>query len=229
MTYYTEKCMSAQIDIVALRERIAEEEFDYQSLMHALREYAGPRNRVTTLLDSGDIIRVKKGLYVFGQRLRRRPVSRELLSNLIYGPSYVSREYALRFHGFIPEQVHTITAMTTGRSRSFHTPLGAFTYTSIPLSAYPAGIVRKNAEDRSFFLAAPEKALADQVYAHSNLQLRSAGDIERYLLEDLRINAADLQELRPSLLRKILATAASKRVQFLMNYLLRILEKTADE
>jgi predicted transcriptional regulator of viral defense system len=221
--------MAAQIDIVALRERITEEEFDYQTLMHALREYVHPRNRVTTLLQRGDIIRVKKGLYVFGQRLRRRPVSRELLSNLINGPSYVSREYALRFHGFIPEQVHTITAMTTGRSRSFHTPLGAFTYTSIPLSAYPVGIVRESAEGRSFFLAAPEKALADQVYAHRNLQLRSVADVERYLLDDLRIEAADLQTLNPSLLRSIRASASSKRVQFLMNYLLRLLEEIADE
>jgi hypothetical protein len=221
--------MTTQVDIQTLRERITEEEFDYQTLMHALREYVRPRNRVTALLRSGDIIRIKKGLYVFGQRFRRRPVSRELLSNLMYGPSYVSREYALRFHGFIPEQVHTLTAMTTGRSRSFHTPLGDFAYTSIPLSAYPVGIVRENAGGRGFYLAAPEKALADHVYAQSNLQLRSVGDVERFLLDNLRIEASDLQKLNLSMLKEIFTTSASKRVQFLMNYLVRLLESNKDE
>ena len=48
-------------------------------------------------------MRIRKGLYAFGEPLRRAPISRELLANLIYGPSYISLDYALSYHGLIPE------------------------------------------------------------------------------------------------------------------------------
>ncbi len=78
-----------------IRKMIPYEEFDYQTLLGALKGYARPRDRITALLRKGVIIRVKKGLYVFGEHERRRPYSREILANLIYGPSYISLEYAL--------------------------------------------------------------------------------------------------------------------------------------
>ena len=92
-----------------LREQIGREEFDYPALMGALSQYANPRDKVTSLLRRGTIVRVKKGLYVFGEAYRRRPYSRELLANLIYGPSFVSLDYALAFHGLISERVEVIT------------------------------------------------------------------------------------------------------------------------
>jgi hypothetical protein len=83
------------MDTLLLRQRIEHEEFDYQILLDALREYSNPRDKISDLLDKGVIIRVKKGLYVFGVQYRRRPIVREILANLIYGPSYLSLEYAL--------------------------------------------------------------------------------------------------------------------------------------
>lgn len=50
---------------------------------------------MTALLRKKAIIRVKKGLYVFGPEVRRRPFSLEVLANTIYGPSYISLQYAL--------------------------------------------------------------------------------------------------------------------------------------
>ena len=76
---------------------ILSEEFDYQALLAALNGYARPRDRITELIRKGEIIRVKKGIYVPGAKRRRRPFSREVLANLIYGPSYISLEYALAF------------------------------------------------------------------------------------------------------------------------------------
>ena len=65
------------------------EEFDYNFAMSALSEYKNPRIEINDLLKKGEIIRVKKGLYVFGPDLAREPYSRETLANLIYGPSYI--------------------------------------------------------------------------------------------------------------------------------------------
>lgn len=108
--------------IVELRRNIAGEEFDYQVLLDSLRDYKRPRDRITELLKKKEIIRVKKGIYVFGEKYARRPFSREILANMIYGPSYISLDYALHYFGLIPERVEAVTSVTTKRSRRFSTP-----------------------------------------------------------------------------------------------------------
>ena len=40
-----------------------------------------------------------------------------LLSTSIYGPSYISFEYALYFYGLIPERVDTITCATYNKKK----------------------------------------------------------------------------------------------------------------
>ena len=60
----------------ALRKMVPHEEFDYQMLLHALKDYAHPRDKITDLLRKGAIVRVKKGLYIFGEDYRRNPYSR---------------------------------------------------------------------------------------------------------------------------------------------------------
>src|SRR5512139_134130 len=120
-----------------LRGRIEGEEFDYQVLLHSLKRYERPRDKITSLLRHGAIIRVKKGIYVFGPKYARRPFSREILANMIYGPSCISLDFALHYHGLIPERVEAITSVTTGRSRRFTTPVGMFFYHQIPLAHGP--------------------------------------------------------------------------------------------
>src|SRR5450759_4428928 len=115
--------------------------------MEGLRRYARPRDRVTTLLNRRAIIRVKKGLYIFGPTYRRAPYSRELLANLIYGPSCVSLEYALSYYGLTPERVDSVTSVTTGKSRTFDTPVGRFTYWPVPERVFPIGIERVETGD----------------------------------------------------------------------------------
>jgi hypothetical protein len=88
-----------------LRRRVDGEEFDYQTLLDSLKKYECPRDKITSLLRQGAIIRVKKGVYVFGPKYTRRPFSREILANMIYGPSCISLDFALHYHGLIPERV----------------------------------------------------------------------------------------------------------------------------
>ncbi len=114
------------IPIEQIRSQIEGDVFDYSQLMLALSNYRKPRDSVSSLLKRGHIIRVRKGLYVFGQIWRRTPLALEHLANLVYGPSAISLDYALAWYGLIPERVNTITSITTGRSRQFLTPLGIF-------------------------------------------------------------------------------------------------------
>ena len=69
----------------SIHKHIEHEEFDYQTLLHSLSQYARPRDKISDLLRKGIIIRVKKGIYIFGEDYRRRPFSHEILANLIYG------------------------------------------------------------------------------------------------------------------------------------------------
>ncbi len=181
---------------VDIRNHIQAEIFDYQTLIDALKGLAYPRNRINDLLRQGVILRVKKGLYVFGDRQRRHPYSKEMLANLVYGPSYVSLDCALAYHGLIPERVEALTSVTPNRSRRFGTPVGLFVYRQIPARAYEAGVVRVEAEDRqAFLIASPEKALADKIISVRGGRIASIAEMGRFLEADLRIDAGALRTL----------------------------------
>ncbi len=198
-----------------LTRLIPYEEFDYQILLTALGDYKRPRDRITSLLRQGSIIRVKKGLYVFGDADRRTRVHREILANLIYGPSYVSLEYALQLYGLIPERVEAVTSVTVGRSREFSTPLGRFTYRAVPLAAFTTGVERVEVElGRAYLLAVPEKALADKLHA-DKAALRTQGDVRAYLDEDLRIEPASIRSLRADRLRNYAERYRSRKIRLL--------------
>ena len=183
----------------AIRRRIQAEEFDYQSLLDGLKEYARPRDKITGLLRCGDIIRVKKGLYIFGEKYRRRPYSREVLANLIYGPSYISLEYALHYHGLIPERVEAVTSVTSGRSHRFSTPVGLFTYRQIPLDAFRVGMDQFDAGSGRFFLmAGPEKALCDKIQQDRGATGSARQELREYLVDQLRLEPEALAALDPA-------------------------------
>jgi hypothetical protein len=191
---------------------VGREEFDYHALMAALSEYANPRDKVTALLRRGDIIRVKKGLYVFGDELRRRPYSRELLANLIHGPSFVSLDSALSFHGLIPERIEVLTSVTTKRPKSFDTPVGSFIYRQSPKSSFHLGMDRVEEGDVAFLIATPERALADKVRDDRGHALRNRGEAARYLFDDLRIDETDFRWLDPAHLEELARALRSRKV-----------------
>jgi len=199
-----------------LRKRVTGEEFDYQMFMDVLREYDRPRAKIGAQLKKKSIIRVKKGLYVFGETLARRPFSREVLANLIYGPSYISLEYALHHHGLIPERVESVTSCTLGRGREFSTPIGHFSYHQIPAAAYALGIDQVDSNtDRSFLIATPEKALADKLYADRGTAITSPEDLRTYVSSHLRIDLAELVHMKASLMARIAAAYRSRKIRWL--------------
>jgi hypothetical protein len=157
--------------------------------------FGAPRNKIQALCRSGEIIRVKKGLYVPGSRPGQAPeIDPWVLSGLIYGPSYVSLEAALAYHGLIPERVDEITCMTSKRAKQFRTPFGRFHYTPISEEAFPAGVRLESGKGGSWFLAEPEKALCDKVITTAGINLRSKQQAMAFLVEDLRIDKDQLRE-----------------------------------
>jgi hypothetical protein len=200
-----------------LRRSIPFEEFDYQTLLDSLRGYAHPRKKITTLLRKGEIIRVKKGLYLFGEKYRRSPYCRELLANLIHGPSCISLEYALHYHGLTPERAETVTSVACSRSRSFDTPVGIFSYRKIPRAAFSVGMDRIELDDgRSFLMAVPEKALADRVVAErGGSSLGTKKGLMRFLNDNLRIDTDVLSAFDIAVLDEAAVAYRSRRLRIL--------------
>jgi len=207
----------------SIRKHISNEEFDYQTLLHSLGRYSRPRDKISDLLRKGVIIRVKKGIYIFGEDYRQRPFSREILANLIYGPSYISLEYALHYFGLIPERVEAVTSVTTGRSRKYATPVGLFRYRMIPLAAFRIGMDRVELDDgRSFLIATPEKALADKIRDDRGNGLQTQGQLLDYLENNLRVDPTALAKLNSERLSAIARRYGSRKLQLLSKLLQRL-------
>ena len=186
-----------------LRQKIQGEIFDYQMLMHCLREYKKPRDKISLLLKNESIIRVRKGIYVFGPHYQKKPISLEILANLIYSPSYISLEYALSKYGLIPERVVAVTSICLNRSKNFQTPLGVFSYSKRSLAVYSLGLTSMEIpQEGHYLIATPEKALVDfisQMEGISNIE-----DMKDHLYENLRMEQSDLKKLSRKLLVEIL-------------------------
>jgi len=211
------------MSILDIRRVIDREIFDYQALLDALKGYAHPRDKITDLIRKKLIIRIKKGLYIFGDDYRRHLYSRELLANLIYGPSYISLEYALHYHGLTPERVESLTSVTTGRSRRFLTPVGLFTYRIIPPRAYQLGMTRVEAGNKqSFLIAGPDKALADKIVADRGIAIRTQTILYEYLVHDLRIDPVVLTEMDPKRIAEFAEKYRSRKLQMFRGLINRL-------
>ncbi len=208
---------------VDIRSRIQTEIFDYQILTDALRDLSAPRDKTTLLIREGVVVRVKKGLYVFGDKYRKYPYSKELLANLVYGPSYVSLDYALAYHGLTPERVEALTSVTPNRSRRFATPVGLFIYRQIPARAYEVGAVRVEAErQQAFLIASPEKALADKIVSVRGGRIASIAEMGRFLEADLRVDVGALRSLSAERIDDFAARYRSLKLRHLGGLMRRI-------
>jgi len=189
--------------IEMIRKRAVTNELDYNFLMDCLSDYKKPRDKISRLIRAGHIIRVKKGLYVFGPKYSIGPYCKETLANLIYGPSYISLEYALAFYGLIPERIEVVTSITNKRNKLFKTPVGIFSYKYIPLQKYSLGVTQLQLDEvHKIIIATKEKALADKVAQIPSIN--TSDDMIKYLTEDLRIDESQLFSLN---LRKLKAIA----------------------
>ena len=183
------------MDIHEIRKLANREEVDYLFLMHSLEDYRQPRNKIQALLRAQDLIRIKKGLYIFGEKVRQELYSKEVLANLIYGPSAISLEYALSYYGLIPERVEVVTSITNNRNKQFQTPISRFEYSYIAPAKYSFGITQIELSPRkTFLIATKEKALADMLMLKTEV-IRSENDLKIHLIENLRIDESNIKEL----------------------------------
>lgn len=186
-------------------------------LLKELKEYASPKSKLSRMAERGEVFPITRGLYETDPN-----VPGYLLAGSIYGPSYISFEYALGYYGMIPEAVYAVTCATfeKKKKKKYETVFGTFTYRDVPSEAFPLGIRLIREGDYFYRIAEPEKALCDQLYTMppvSNIK-----EMRRLLTEDLRIDEAELKKLDANKVCEYVEAYRATNVKRLCSLLRRI-------
>ena len=105
----------------------------------------------------------------------------EFMANTLRAPSYLSLEYVLAKHNFIPEGVATITSITPKSSRQYSNFLGTFSYRNLK-SPLITGYTERSWGNLVIKEATLAKALFDYLY------LKKLASPAQELAVDLRLN-----------------------------------------
>lgn len=177
-------------NIKALRTHIPYEVFEDQDFHLAFKDHtlAAKHKLLSRLLKKGELQKVSRGLYVFGEIWRKKSVSTFTIANKLVAPSYISFESALSHHGLIPESVYVTTSACFQRdNKSFKTPFGVFSFQHVPTSSFALEVESVETPGGHELIATPIKALFDLVYAR-RVSYESLADVEN----DLRIEPAEI-------------------------------------
>jgi hypothetical protein len=161
-----------------------------------LREYDRPNDKIRELIKKGELISIRRGLYIPGPKIDLPSPNNFLIANHLRGPSYVSLESAMSFWGMIPERVFEICSVTLKTSKKYSTPIGRFSYQHVDSPYYSFGIESVTLEPlQTAMIATREKAICDKIILTSGVLLRSISQTTDFLLEDLRIDEDALKTL----------------------------------
>ncbi len=167
-------------------------------LLFQYRHLKDPHHKIQALVKSGKLIPLKRELYETDPN-----VPGFVLANTILGPSYLSFEWALAYHGLIPERVEVYTSATFGikKRKEFQNVFGIFSYQDIPKVVFPYYYNRVESDNRVALIASKEKALCDQLCKLS--PIRGLQDFNNYLFEGLRLDEEAFAGLDRAKMRKI--------------------------
>lgn len=152
-------------------------------LRKELVKYKNPDTKIGRMRENGELYRIRRGFYV-----RDKRILKESVSGLVCGPSYVSFEAALSRYDLIPERVSECTCATFGKQRNTHykNDLGYYSFTNIPIRAFPYGVVLYKQGNYCWNMASPEKAICDLLYTRK--PLKDPKDVLGFLFEGMRID-----------------------------------------
>lgn len=159
----------------------------------------------------GLLIQLKRGLYMIQRPFQKTHYDEFEIAQIIYGPSYISLESALSYHGWIPEKVTVCTSATVKRSKKFTTDIANFTYLHTPIKSFMLQVRRTVTSNSTFLIAEPWKAVADHIYA-CNRPWQSLTD----MISDMRIDEDLLLDTDLMQLKHLSTSYASIKVRKLL-------------
>ncbi len=137
------------------------------------------------------------------------------LASYIYGPSYLSFEYALSYYGLIPERVSTYTSASFNKNKTkkHMTLYGNYIYKDVPKLAFPYEVSAIEENGYVYHIATKEKALCDKLYDLKPIS--SVKDLRLILFSDLRIDETSFTLLDKSKLNFLIPKYKSKNLMLL--------------
>ena len=181
------------------------------------RDFTDVNGKIHREVKKGNLIKLTQGLFETDKH-----ISGKYLAGRIYGPSYLSFDYALSLYGLIPESTQkTFTSATFNKRKAkrYQNYFGLFTYRDIPQEVFPYEVLLHEENGYSYQIATPEKALCDKLYTIpccSNLTKLST-----VLFDDLRIDRDGFQKLNKEILFQIGPLYHSTTINLLMKYMRR--------
>ena len=153
-----------------------------------LGDYSAILAKASALVKKGDLIRIKRGLYCLSPEVSGQDLNLPVIANTLYAPSYLSFESALAVYGLIPESVAETMSACTKRGKRFQTPVGLFSYQTVPADWFAIGIRSLPTDAGNILIASPEKALGDLLLTRTHLRITSPKSLRTFLEEDLRFD-----------------------------------------
>lgn len=186
-------------------------------LKEKYKNYSDINGKIKRDIDNNVLFPVVRGIYETDKN-----TSGFLLASYIYGPSYLSFEYALSFHNLIPERVVVYTSATFNKRRNklYKNAFGYYMYRDIPKTAFPYFVKTYVDGPYSYFIASPEKALCDLLYTLP--PVNSVKALEQLLFENLRIDRTEFSNLNFKDILFLSTKYISNNIQFLKKLVERI-------
>jgi hypothetical protein len=199
------------MDFRRIVKEYTEAPIPHHVVMEMLYEYSRPNDKISELVRNGELLSVRRGLYIPGPEMDLPVPEPFLIANHLRGPSYVSLEAALSYWGLIPERVFEITSATTKTSKLYNTPAGRFSYQHLPSPYYSFGVKSLQLAPRQFALiASREKVVCDKIVLTSGVVLRSVRQTRDFLIEDMRMDEEILRSLDTSIINSWLSDAPKR-------------------
>ena len=181
-----------------------------------LKEYSNKNTKICREIKNGNLIKIRNGLYETNPN-----VNGYLLAGSIYGPSYLSFDFALSYYGMIPEKVTAYTRATFNKKKkkTYTNKFGTYLYRDIPTKAYPFGINIIEENEYICQIASPEKALCDKLYILP--VVKNMTELEQLLFNDLRIDKTEFSQLEVFDILELSKLYHSTNVKLLYKYMNR--------
>ncbi len=172
--------------------------------------------KISREIKKGNLIKLKNGLYETDKN-----TPGYLLATSIYGPSYLSFDYALFHYGLIPEKVVNYTCATLNKRKKkiFQNDFGTYIYRDIPKRVYSLEVHLVIEGNYSYQIASKEKALCDKLYTLS--PLKNLNELKTLLFNDLRIDEDEFKKLDYNVINKLASLYNSTNVTLLAKYMRR--------
>ena len=167
--------------------------------------------------ERGKLIRLKKGIYTTSryidniQKSGRYSSYLEVISVILYQPSYLSLEYVLYQHNILTEIPTKFTSITLNKTNTFANSLGTYIYHNIKKELF-CGFETIKDDDFIIYKATKPKALFDFLYLRKNLLTD-----ERALLE-LRLNLNDFSIKDFKEFKRYVEKEGSTKMKFIFNF-----------